>query len=380
MILIQSIYRPGSLNGNQKALIYAIYFSGIASMSDDEVQNLFGMTKDTSLMAYRSSTEEALAQGIFLNLNEDLIALQALVLFLSVSRLIGEAGVSWKLTGIARRSAIFNKPDLSSFEHELRKRLWCQLWYLDHRAARDLGQDDGSDMVPIPDLPLNINDSDLNPDSSTPATPCTGWTEQTFSLVRFQIAIARQRVSRDIPTETKKQIIQACQTRVEDLYLQYCTSSKDPIQWLTRHVAHVLIMEMWFELYSADTLTISVGPQKCAYKYEQRVQDFLFLQAIDIVDTAVRLEGEPQSRQWAWLLKGYQQFRPLVFLLNELHYRQECTAVSRAWMVVESALVRCQGSPNGKFLARLEERAHTIRLRITDSSSDAVQSSYIAPT
>lgn len=66
----------------------------------------------------------------------------------------------------------------------------------------------------------------------------------------------------------------------------------------------------------------------------------LFLSAIDMVETASRLEAEPQSPQRAWLLGGYQQFRPFVCLLNEVQYRGSCAVVAHPWQVVESALSR----------------------------------------
>lgn len=338
-------------------------------MSHEEVNQVFDMTKETATEVYRLSTEEALAKVVLLNMEEDLVALQALVLFLSVSNLTGKPKVAWKLTGIARRFGMFSQAGLSPFQTEMRNRLWWQLWYLDHRAAKDLGQRDGAEGCLAFELPLNVNDSDLDPSSSHLINPRNGWSEQTFALVRYGIAQTRQMLSEDIVMTRKEEIIRDCEKQLHDHHLQFCIDQQSPIQWLTRHVAHVLVMEMWFELYGADTIDISSVSLADEGQHEQGFRDFLFLSAIDIIDTTTRLESEPESRQWAWLLRGYQQFRPLVFLLNELQYREQCAAVDHAWKVVESALSRwpptTRDSANGRVMKNLKGRAGEIQRRLS---------------
>jgi hypothetical protein len=343
-------------------------------MSDEEVHGLFDMTQETAMDIYRLSTEEALAKAVLLNIDEDLVALQALVLFVSVSHLTGKAKVAWKLTGIARRSGVFSQTGHSPFQIEMRNRLWWQLWYLDHRATKDLGERDGFENLSVFELPLNVNDLDLDPNSGRPITSRVGWSEQTFALVRYKIAQNRQILSEDAALRRKEEIIRDCEKELSDKHLRFCTEEHSPIHWLTRHVAHVLTMEIWFELYSVDTIAINSIGLEDGSQHEQRFRDSLFLSAIDIVDTTSRLETEPQSRQWAWLLGGYQQFRPLVFLLSELQYRESCAVVAHAWQVVKSALSRwpptSRDSENGKIMEKLKKRAGEIQLRLSERARE----------
>jgi hypothetical protein len=264
---------------------------------------------------------------------------------------------------------VFSQTGHSPFQIEMRNRLWWQLWYLDHRAVKDLGQGDEVENAPTFELPSNANDSDLDPSSSHPVTSRNGWSEQTFALIRYRIAQTRRMLSEDIAMARKEEIIRDCERRLHDHHLQFSTEQQSPIQWLSRHVAHVLVMEMWFELYSADTIEISSGGVADESQHEQGLRDILFLDAIDIVDTTTCLESEPQSRQWAWLLRGYRQFRPLVFLLNELQYREQCAAVGHAWKVVESALSRwpptTRDSANGRVIGNLVEKASEIQRKLS---------------
>lgn len=357
-LLAASVYQPESLRGSEKALVQAIYFASMASMTSDEVREYFHANKDVAFTIQAKLIEQSLARAVFY-LHEELSTLQALVLFLTINRLSGRPNVSWKLTGLAKRSDVFRKPHSTIYEREIRARLWWNLWYLDHRAVKDLGENDLSDADALPELPLNIDDADLDPNTTDAPTPRDDWTDMTFALVRFDIALTRRQLHSQKDTKQTERLIQACEIRIHEQYLRH--NNNEPIQWLTQHVAHVLIMEMWFELYSADTVPID--------HWSQNIQDRLFLLAIDIVDVSSRLKSEPQAQQWSWLLTGYQQYRPLAFLLNELCYRQECEAVEHAWKVVEDAVSRwpdqVRESVSGKVLAGLRARAGKIQLQIT---------------
>lgn len=370
------------LTNGEDALLSAIYFSGIASMTSEEARELFPPGKDTVLRVYRQSVEQALARVVFHTI-QDLDTLQALVLFLSIRSLQGQTGTAWNLNGLARRSTIFSQTGLSPFEREMRNRVWWQLWYLDSRAQDDLGQEKEEDRDRnVPELPLNLNDSDFDASSFPLPSVRTGWTEVTFALIRFEIALTRSKLSRDNTVEQNQRLICECETRLQTTYLQHRavtpTEQRMSIQWLAEHVAHVLVMEMWFDLYSADTISIPISSDSTLslrsgsnHRHDdQEVQDRLFILAIDIVDIDARVKTEPQSKLWTWLLSGYQQFRPLAFLLNELCYRQQCGAVDHAWAVVQSALARwpdqVRNSRNGMVLVELARQAEVIRERIDE--------------
>lgn len=368
MIVTKSPFVSNSIGGGESALLYAISFASLAAMSEQEAQSLFGTEREAALALYRRYTEQELTQAALLNVDDDFLALQALILYLTVNRMLGEVDIAWKLTGLAKRSSILQRTDLPPFQRELQKRMAWQLWYLDHRAGQDHGQHDGPPRTPSVDPPTNINDSDFGPTSSVLPVSSLGWTEQTFALARFDIGITRNELTKAMPLDKKRQTIEECQQCITRKYIKYCTDDQNSVQWLTRHVSHVLIMEMWFELYSADTIPISLQLVGTRVYHEQTFQDHLFLQAIDIVDTSTRLHMEPLSRRWKWLLKGYQQFRPLSFLINELLYRKKCAAVSHAWTIVKKALdqqpTQVRDSVNGKALDALKAKARDIQDRI----------------
>lgn len=132
-------------------------------------------------------------------------------------------------------------------------------------------------------------------------------------------------------TSQKLAMVDECERTVQYRYLRYCDGS-EPVQWLAKHVAHVLLMELRFKLLRKDQPNIPYfvsGPD--SKMCPRPAQDRLFLQVIDIVDTPRRIEAEPQAKQWSWLLVGYMQFWPLYFLLSELRYRDWSEKVQRGW-------------------------------------------------
>lgn len=64
-----------------QALMFAIYFAAITSLTPDECMIQFGEQKDDLLKRYRFGTEQALAHAELLN-SMEMVTLQALVIYL----------------------------------------------------------------------------------------------------------------------------------------------------------------------------------------------------------------------------------------------------------------------------------------------------------
>ncbi|KAK2760331.1 hypothetical protein FQN54_002399 [Arachnomyces sp. PD_36] len=371
------------LSKGQEALLFTIYFSSIISMGEDDVQACFRMSKPTASMTYRSAAEQALTRAEFLT-SQDLITLQAFVLFLSFNLYVDDPKLVWALTGLARRlcnsaSNLSGTTPPSLFEQEMHRRLWWQLWFLDRRAAEDQGEDNGGDSQPErkadPELPLSIDDKDLSPNLVALPRPTDDWTEMSFSLIRYEIARTSRRIvgnNSHIPHHEKEKMVNDCVSKIQSMHLQYCDGS-DPIHWLAQHASYVTVTEMWMQLYEqAQDLVFVPSPGSAPIPQATQVsRDQLFFAAIDIVDIPKRLETEPGAHRWKWLLKAYLQFHPLKFLLSELYRRlneppeshqadyDEVNTVARR--VATFAFTRWteenRKSKNGEILTRLMQEA-----------------------
>ena len=327
-LLQQALRNPTALDNGQMALVFAIYFASVVSMSPEQTRLCFNMSRSTAISLFRSATENALMRAGIL-FAESLTTLQALVLFIAFSR-IDQSQPTWALTGLARR---LNPPMATKvgtpFEMEMRRRIWWYLWFLDYRAVVNEGEDDTLAAVE-PELPVNVDDDDLHAGMTRIPEPFNGWTAMTFGLIRFTIARTSLIVDRDVSWYNKKVLIDECAFMVQSTYLKHC-DGQEPVHWLARHVAHVHITEMHLKLYCQQKQSLA----RASGSWMDR--DRLIHAAIDILDVKARLRTEPESQNWKWLLNPFPHFMPLQFLLNELSQQQIRPPPAQVWIIAESS-------------------------------------------
>ena len=239
-ILINASSNTDGLSRSAEALLFAIYYGAVVSLTPEQCQSLLGESKDTLSKRYRFGTEQALARAGFLN-SSSLMLLQAFVFFLICVRHQDDTRLVWSLGGLAihlaqalgihRDGTNFN---LNPFETEMRRRLWWHISILDTRSSEEHGTDPTfSEQFYDTKLPMNINDDDIYPDMKEPPKERVGCTEMTFCLLRFELSVVTRRLSFTAPgvegsessrrtLEEKEKMIDQCHRMIEEKYLQYC--------------------------------------------------------------------------------------------------------------------------------------------------------------
>ena len=241
-IMIAASSSTEHLSKSAEALLFAIYFSAIVTLTPAQCQNLLGEEKDYLVNRYRFAVEQALARAGFLN-SSSLMVLQAFVFFLVCVRHQDDTRVVWALSGLATHlaQALGVHRDgshfgLSPFETEMRRRLWWHISVLDSRASEDHGIDPTfSEQFYDTELPLNINDDDISPETKEYPKARQGTSEMTFCLVRFELNAVGRRLNFVLPGPTpcgivrprrslaeKEKIIDEAHKQIEEKYLQYC--------------------------------------------------------------------------------------------------------------------------------------------------------------
>jgi Fungal specific transcription factor domain len=320
------------LSKSTEALMFAIYFATITSMNTNEVRfwgvssveapvNIlqvhtnFGIEKEPLLKKYRFAVEQALAKASFLNTNE-IVTVQALVLFLVCVRRHDDTRFVWSLTGLALRIAqslglhrdgsVFG---LSPFDTEMRRRLWWQVCILDTRASEDHGSDPSIlDYSFDTKFPLSINDDDLDPNATEAPVPREGVSEMTFCLIRYEICNLTRRLTYTPPgdapcklagkqplsLEEKEELVRNCARHLEKTYLRYCEDA-GPLYWVAATVARLIIAKMSLIIY--HPLTQPGKPNSLS----QDIKDRLFMASIEIIEYSRILESEASTKHWGWL-------------------------------------------------------------------------------
>lgn len=130
-----------------ETLLFAIYYGAVTSTTHEDCLARWGEERGVLLNRFRFGLEQALARANFLYCDE-VVILQAFVIFLVLLRRNDDARKIWTLTGLVvrisqtlgihRDGSHFGLPP---FEIEMRRRLWWQVCILDARSSEDHGCD-----------------------------------------------------------------------------------------------------------------------------------------------------------------------------------------------------------------------------------------------
>ncbi|KAL8874302.1 MAG: hypothetical protein Q9174_000342 [Haloplaca sp. 1 TL-2023] len=339
-----------SMPGGSKmqALMFAMYFAAITSLTPQECAAQCGEQKQQLLSRYRYGTEQALMQAELLN-SMEMVTLQALVIYLICIRAHDDSRLAWTLTSLAIRIAHaldLHRDDsvasLSPFNTEMRRRLWWQIVILDGRAAEDRGSDPMiSDHSYNTAMPLNVNDEDLDPDSSQPIAGRQGYTEMTFCLICHEVAVTIRQLNYVPPglshgpsagtlpsREEKERLVTECHQRLETKYLQYCDTSI-ALSWATNMVTRMIMARMWLIVHKPLQRQGGMSPLRAD-------REKMLLTATEVIEYAHTVETEHCAEKWRWFFQTWHQWYALALALAELTAQTQGSAVDRAWRAVDS--------------------------------------------
>ncbi|KFY07462.1 hypothetical protein V492_07124 [Pseudogymnoascus sp. VKM F-4246] len=371
------------LSKSIEALLFAIYYSVVTSMSQEEVKSSFGTDKSVLIDRYRFGVEQALARADFLNTSE-LVVIQAFALFLTCVRRHDQSKFVWSLTGLAIRLSIGlglhrdgSKMGLSPFDTEMRRRVWWSLCVIDVRASEDYGSEPAIQEGTYDTLfPLNVNDTDLDPHATEPFPEHVGVSDMTFCLIRYEVCKVMRHLPYATPRayccsqelasastfEEKEKMVRDLHAHLETKYLQYCLNS-GPLHWVAATVSRLVLAKMSIMIFFR-------GPDS-PDNLPQHIRDRLFIASIEINEYSRLLETGAATKKWGWLFHTYVHWHALVYILREICNRPRCPVTDRAWRAVDSsfsswddAVKHSRSSKNGMLwlpLRRLMAKARRKR-------------------
>lgn len=369
--LLKLIYKTAAnrdrVDRVSEAVAFAVYFSAINSMDSETCKQELGQDHSSALQHYRFATQQALVRaGFFQSRNQTV--LQAAVLFLTCLNSPKDAYFVWTMTaavyrmaqgmGLHRDGTNFR---LSPFEIEMRRRLWWAIYLLDTQSSEfhAIGTQITENSYDT-EMPLNISDEDISPNSTRSPESQTAFTEMTFSLVRIDMIVSHRRSvlqtsehefrsnetteNRNISKKVEQRLrqLEEIHNRLRERYLRYCDTSV-PIQWVTVTIIRLALARSWVIAHpsygqmedSTACNVLSSGESQCQ----------LFNTAIEVVDFAYLLETDPRTRRWSWLFERYSQWHSIIFVLTELCVRKQSAETDRAWAAIDKAVARWINSP-----------------------------------
>ncbi|KAJ5319789.1 hypothetical protein PENANT_c026G05062 [Penicillium antarcticum] len=336
-----------------EALLFAIYFASITSMNEKQCRDVLQEGKASSLRRYRFAVEQSLARAEFLS-SHNLVTLQALFFSHTCQRNHDDSRLVWTLTATAIRIAQSlgihrdgSNLELTTFDTEMRRRVWWQICILDVRTAENHGSDqDIAQQIFDTRLPSNIDDEALVPGCLDLPLLRTGITEMSLSLMRYEIinviwqlrsqskacAIAYDAEYSHSVVQEIDRITDDCSKKLESQILQYCDMHV-PFHWLITTVARMMLAKMWINVHHRFQLA-GTGND-----YKEHGRDRIFSMSLTIVETCLLLEREQSIQQWRWAFRNYVPWQALTFILSELCVRKQGDITDRAWKAVRGAFL-----------------------------------------
>ncbi|WXC46538.1 hypothetical protein QX201_006239 [Fusarium graminearum] len=327
-----------------QALLFSIYYAAITSMEDDDALTNFGATKTELNLKFRRGLEQALAKADFLN-DPDIIHVQTLAIFLSLARRYDSPVYVWMMTGLMIRMAHAvglhrdgsRFPHLSPYEVEQRRRIWWMVIVIDIRASEDQGTEftinkDSFDTK----MPININDSDLSPETKQVPVEREGVTDMSLAIAMCELGhvsmqlMASSLQSGGLGLDDQAQLLDHYRKKLEEGYFQYSIEPDDIINWVGIVVTRLVLSKLTLLVYLPSLFT---SPSD---RFSDEVRDKLLIAAIEIAEHNHSLNAETRCRQWRWIYQTYTHWYAIVWMLIEISRRQWSSTVERAWIALHS--------------------------------------------
>jgi hypothetical protein len=305
-----------SIEPSIQALLQVISFCAVMSLEDEEVRVNFGTEKGQLLARYRLGTEQALAQADFLN-THDMTVIQAFTIYLVVLQHTGESRSGWFLAGVLVRVAVSMKlhrdgsqfENTSSFEMELRRRLWWQICLVDSRSEDVyVSQFQISEGMFDTAIPMNIDDANLNQGRGSSPMIEERWTDMTVCIIRCEVwklsrrlQSARSSHFSSLDINQAREIFRQTQSRIEDKYFKHLNPNI-PLHSFVTTMTRLFLTKVGLILNSNKH---SNEPSESKLNISSLI-DKVFMPSLYIVEYSYALLNEPSWSGWVWQIQGRQ--------------------------------------------------------------------------
>lgn len=228
----------------------------------------------------------------------------------------------------------------SSFNQEMRRRLWAQISLLELQSSFDRG----TDMVISENdlssqLPRHINDADISVANGLTATHREEFTDMTFSYVTYEISKGIRRLhhlafdrGKTTPCtlswqERQAVIVEVCKA-IEDKYVRHCNTSH-PFHQFTRAVSRVIYStSMLYAVRPIMRVPMTTPPPISG-------PDILQL-SVKVLENSLNLfKGNTSEATKPWIWYVWIQWHALAVALAEICTQDDSAAVRHAWDVIE---------------------------------------------
>ena len=324
-----------------QAIVFAVMFSAVASMTEMEITASFARPKKQVLTNFQTGVEVALGKAHFLRTTK-IETVQALVIYLipmcraEISRahsvLVGTAIRLGQCMGLHRDPGdVYGLPPV---ECHVRRLIWAQLCFLDVRTCESQGP---RPIIRREDydtrFPLNINDADLL--DVDPKETDGRWTDMSFSRMRFEVNEMHRVVWQDRIRLEKKQISLTHVLGKIESFRAAMISKYDPIMDDNVPIQHAARLLLDLQLLRMHIMVLHRYHNSVTVRIPDRLRQIILTSGTKSMEAAIKLETIPELAPWRWYCGAYNQWQTAFLLLVEIYTYPMRKEADRIWDIID---------------------------------------------
>ncbi|MCJ1434793.1 hypothetical protein MMC27_004163 [Xylographa pallens] len=363
---------PASLSSPQEALVFAIYFIAVLSLSDAECKAMFDASEKSLLLNNFQSSVEAALERVGYASASDLLILQALYLYILAMRNRARPATLFSLMGIAVRIAqrLGLHRDggllgLSPMVAEERRRTWWQM----QQGELLIGLVVGCVSLSLnanwdTKMPANLEDSDISPTMESLPPDRQGLSSMGQVLYNYTIwqyiRTTAQKgstwyTSANVSLMEKEAIMEYVRKELVDKFLQYC----EPVNPMHLYI-QVGVQSFLLATQRSTRQPLMANTRISDMSLDDR--DDLLRNCMKTMDYYILVQTTPAIACFRWHYEYYFALNALVYVIIEAHHRAATAEAVSLWAIINKVCElhpRLMAAGSGLELSAI---AHLIKL------------------
>ncbi|KIW99932.1 uncharacterized protein Z518_10860 [Rhinocladiella mackenziei CBS 650.93] len=315
------------------ALRWAMFYAAAVSMPLLESQKLFGMSKDSLVKKLKKSAEDALSKADIVT-HLDLRLFQALVIYLT-PQFLSEVSRSHSVY----IAAVIRHFQIAGFDQDAeqdtdavrqtKRHLWQHLLFLNIRAIEAVGPertviDDPYSLMP------ELDEYRYETASESFNSDCI------LALIRYECYRIHRIIFRERENFKRGRstfvsflgTLEQLKLHVQTKYLDHL-DERIPLHKYAGLVGKLLLAR-------SDGMTIHSQRVRWQLPNEGlNLRERAIQSGLDVCETAVLLETDPDLANWAWYAPAYQQYHSILFLLVSIYQTPELPEGDRIMTMID---------------------------------------------
>ncbi|RBQ69220.1 hypothetical protein FVER14953_12420 [Fusarium verticillioides] len=332
-----------SLDNGDHVLILSTCLFGATSLTNTECLDLFGRTKASLTNECRVQCDMAFSRISLLAI-DTISTLKAMCLYIKANVDVLTSRSMWTLMGLISRSAeqLGMHRDgtvlgLSPIETEERRRVWWQLQHLDlilslKNNVTPLSFGTGWDVK----LPLNIEDDDIDPSSTTPPKERTGLTSFSYALFtywkmerqrKFRMTTASQATAIDTSLLgcLADSVIDDLEAGLNENFLQYCDPI-NPLHTILQISARAVVNVLRLRKLHEARMRSQNSDDPCHVEH--------FNACMQGMGYIVVSHSNIQLKPFMWLVESSFLWYAFIGILVDMSNLKDVTLIKSAWTLL----------------------------------------------